>query len=96
MHTTTMYGKGNNLDSDRLTTTSAKNIDGLPYPPTCEIGEIKCTIDAQLPGKNTKKNLSYYSVQDGLLFKSDLLGHLKKTSTFYDQLSWYCRKHTMG
>ena len=30
--------------------------------------------------------MSYYSVLDGLLFKSYLPGHLKKRSTFRDQL----------
>ena len=30
--------------------------------------------------------MSYYSVQDGLLFKSYLPGHLRKRSTFRDQL----------
>ena len=38
------------------------------------------------PRKGTKRTMSYYSVLDGLLFKSYLPGHLKKRSTFRDQL----------
>ena len=42
--------------------------------------------DAPLPEKETKKIMSYCSVQDGMLSKSYLLGHLRKRSTFRDQL----------
>ena len=42
--------------------------------------------DAPLPEKETKTTMSYYSVQDGILFKSYLPGHLRKRSTFRDQL----------
>ena len=42
--------------------------------------------DAPLPEKETKTTMSYYSVQDWLLFKSYLPGHLRKRSTFRDQL----------
>ena len=41
---------------------------------------------AQLPEKETKTTMSYYSVQDGLLYKSYLPGHLRKISTFRDQM----------
>ena len=41
--------------------------------------------DAPLPEKETKTTMSYYLVQDGILFKSYLPGHLRK-STFRDQL----------
>ena len=42
--------------------------------------------DTPLPEKETKTTMSYYSVQDGLLFKSHLPGYLRKQSTFRDQL----------
>lgn len=42
--------------------------------------------DAPLPEKETRTTMSYYSVQDGVLFKSYLPGHLRKRSTFRDQL----------
>ena len=42
--------------------------------------------DAPLPEKETKTTMPYYSVQDGLLFKSYLPGYLRKRSTFRDQL----------
>ena len=54
-----------------------------------EYGEyIDYIIDsnAYLPDKATLTTMSYYSVQDGLLFKSYLPGHLRKRSTFRDQL----------
>ena len=38
--------------------------------------------DASLPEKETKTTMSSYSIQDGLLFKSCLPGHLRKRSTF--------------
>ena len=42
--------------------------------------------DAPLPEKETKSTMPYYSVQDGLLFKSYLPGYLRERSTFRDQL----------
>ena len=42
--------------------------------------------DAPLPENETKTTMSYYLVQDGLLFKSYLPGYLRKSSTFRDQL----------
>ena len=42
--------------------------------------------DAPLPANETATTMSYYSLQDGLLFKSYLPGHLRKRSTFIDQL----------
>ena len=54
-----------------------------------EYGEyIEYILDsnAYLPDKETLTTMSYYSVQDGLLFKSNLPGHLRKRSTFRDQL----------
>ena len=42
--------------------------------------------DTPLLEKETKTTMSYYSVQDGLLFKSYLPGYLRKRSTFRDQL----------
>ena len=42
--------------------------------------------DAPLPEQETTTTMSYYSVQDGILFKSYLPGHLRKRSTFKDQL----------
>ena len=42
--------------------------------------------DAPSPEKETKITMSYYSVQDGVLFESYLPGHLQKRSTFRDQL----------
>ena len=42
--------------------------------------------DAPLPDKKTKTTMSYYSVQDELLFKSYLPGYLPKRSSFRDQL----------
>ena len=42
--------------------------------------------DAPLPDGETATTMSYYSLQDGLLFKSYLPGHLRKRSTFKDQL----------
>ena len=41
--------------------------------------------DAPLPEEETKTTMSYYSVQDGLLFESYLPGYLRKRSTFRDQ-----------
>ncbi|CAB1112072.1 unnamed protein product [Ectocarpus sp. CCAP 1310/34] len=42
--------------------------------------------NAPLPDRETETTMSYYSIQDGLLFKSYLPGHLRKRSTFSDQL----------
>ena len=42
--------------------------------------------DAPLPEKETKTTMSYYTLQDGQLFISSLPGHLRKRSTFRDQL----------
>ena len=42
--------------------------------------------DAPLPEEKTKTIMSYYSVQDELLFRSYLPGYLQKRSTFGDQL----------
>ena len=42
--------------------------------------------NAYLPDKETLTTMSYYSVQDGLLFKLYLPSHLRKRSTFRDQL----------
>ena len=42
--------------------------------------------DAPLPEKETKTTMSYYSVQDELLFKSYLPGYLRKRCTLRDQL----------
>ena len=42
--------------------------------------------NAPIPERETLTTMSYYSVQDGLLFKSYLPGHLSKRSTFRDQL----------
>ena len=42
--------------------------------------------DAPLPERGTKTTMSYYSVQNGLLFKSYLPGYLPNRSTFRDQI----------
>ena len=48
--------------------------------------DYKQRADAPLPEKETKTTMSYYSVQEGLLLESNLPGHLRKRSTFCDQL----------
>ena len=42
--------------------------------------------NAPIPERETITSISYYSVHDGLVFKSYLPDHLRKRSTFRDQL----------
>lgn len=66
------------VDRDKLCKSQAK-----------QYGEyIQYILDdeAPLPRNETATTMSYYSVQNGLLFKSYLPGHLRKRSTFRDQL----------
>ena len=54
-----------------------------------EYGEyIGYILDSNAPisERETLKTTLYYSVQDGVLFKSYIPGHLRKRSTFRDQL----------
>ena len=65
------------------------NHDKLCKQQAKEYGEyIQYILDdeAPLPQRETATTMSYYSIQNGLLFKSYLPGHLRKRSTFHDQL----------
>ncbi|MEM7282981.1 MAG: DDE-type integrase/transposase/recombinase [Pseudomonadota bacterium] len=42
--------------------------------------------DAPIPEKETLASMSYYSIQDDILYRSYLPGHLRKRGTFRDQL----------
>ena len=84
------------VTSDReLFTVSAMKVfesvdhETLREKQTAEYGEyIKYITEdkAPLPDNESPTTMSYYSVQDGLLFKSYLPGHLRKRSSFRDQL----------
>ena len=63
--------------------------DTLCKQQTKEYGEyVKYILDddAPLPRLETATTMSYYSIQNGLLFKSYLPRHFRKRSQFHDQL----------
>ena len=47
---------------------------------------LRAPISAPLPNGETKYTMSYFFFNEGLLFRSYLPGHLRKRSTFRDQL----------
>ena len=47
---------------------------------------LRAPISAPLPNGQSKYTMSYFFLNEGLLFRSYLPGHIKKRSTFQDQL----------
>ena len=46
---------------------------------------LRAPISAPLPNGESKNTMSYFFLNEGLLFRSYLPGHLRKRSTFRDQ-----------
>ena len=83
------------VESDRELFTSATDVfmsidpEKLRQAQQAEFGpyfEYLCDPKKRPPSKESRTSMSYYSENGGLLYRSYLPGHLRKRSTFRDQL----------